>query len=585
MSQDSNAKINYLLNIINSQRKPSIINNPSISSNTNRVRTKTKTRTRTSPNSKTKIKTKTMNTMKTNNRNSILTETEELFTNESQIIESFNSNCTIVDSNSDFHDKLHVYKSPIIDITKYFSPTVESQMDLELIILNEYYLKTHQHHQEQQNDEDEDEDEDDELNYFYIDAHLKYILSSLIDPMPSGYQVLDVNHSWMIYWLLNSYYLIQNPTMEINQSILDLIVNKITKCINYGDSLSGVPFDGIGGGNNQLGHLASTYAAILTLILTDQYELLDNLRELIRDWLLTLKKRSSCGSGASFIMHENGEMDARSTYCALIIINLLNLTNYEENSSSPEELDPLIDGVENWLNSCQTYEGGFSNIPNTEAHGGYTYCALASYFLLYENRKQFSSGSTSSSSRSRSNIDWEKLLEWSVHRQHELEGGVDGRTNKLVDACYGFWIGGLSPLLQLIIMNFSQGQGQQQEVKVFDEEKLRQYLLIIAQDESGGFKDKPGKQVDYYHTNYSLSGLSILEHSYKFSQDDEGRSLAFQIDVEREEEERGGGRGGDNFTNPIHPVFGIPIKFVKKCHDYFKLKPISKPKKRAEQKR
>ena len=50
-----------------------------------------------------------------------------------------------------------------------------------------------------------------------------------------------------------------------------------------------VPFDGIGGGNNQLGHLASTYAAILTLILTDQYELLDNLRELIRDWLLTLK--------------------------------------------------------------------------------------------------------------------------------------------------------------------------------------------------------------------------------------------------------------------------------------------------------
>ena len=61
------------------------------------------------------------------------------------------------------------------------------------------------------------------------------------------------------------------------------------------------------------------------------------------------------------------------------------------------------------------------------------------------------------------------------------------------------------------------------------------------------------------------------------------------IKEEEEEEEGGGGGGGggggDNFTNPIHPVFGIPIKFVKKCHDYFKLKPISKPKKRAEQKR
>lgn len=567
-SQDPNDKINYLLNIINSQRKTPTVSSDSNSS-INRVRTKTntktKTRTRTSP--KTKIKTKTMKI--NNNNNQISTETTELFTNESQIIESFNSNCTINTSfysNSNPNDKLHVYKSPIIDITKYFSPTVESQMDLELIILNEYYSKTHNHQPQNDNDDDDDDDDDndeDELNHFYIDAHLKYILSSLTNPMSSGYQVLDVNHSWMIYWLLNSYYLIQNPTLEINQSILDLIVDKISKCINYPDTLSSGVFDGIGGGINQLGHLASTYAAILTLILTDQYELLNSLRELIRDWLLTLKKNVGSG-GASFIMHENGEMDARSTYCALIIINLLNLTNYEDDNSI-ELVDPLIDGVENWLNSCQTYEGGFSNIPNTEAHGGYTYCALASYFLLYNNWKQFSS------ELSTTNIDWGKLLEWSVYRQHELEGGVDGRTNKLVDACYGFWIGGLSPLLQLIVR--SQGQVNH-SVKIFDEEKLQQYLLIIAQEETGGFKDKPGKQVDYYHTNYSLSGLSILEHNYEFSQD-KTFSLAFQIDINKEEE--------DNFTNPIHPVFGIPINFVKKCHEYFKLKTISKPKLNSKQ--
>ena len=68
--------------------------------------------------------------------------------------------------------------------------------------------------------------------------------------------------------------------MEINQSILDLIVNKITKCYKLWGFIIWSPFDGIGGGN-QLGHLASTYAAILTLILTDQYELLDNLREFV----------------------------------------------------------------------------------------------------------------------------------------------------------------------------------------------------------------------------------------------------------------------------------------------------------------
>ena len=32
---------------------------------------------------------------------------------------------------------------------------------------------------------------------------------------------------------------------------------------------------------------------------------------------------------------------------------------------------------------------------------------------------------------------------------------------------------------------------------------------------------------------------------------------------EEEEEEEGEEEEEDNFTNPIHPVFGIPIKFVK----------------------
>ena len=29
-----------------------------------------------------------------------------------------------------------------------------------------------------------------------------------------------------------------------------------------------------------------------------------------------------------------------------------------------------------------------------------------------------------------------------------MEGGFNGRTNKLVDGCYSFWQGGLFPLLQ-----------------------------------------------------------------------------------------------------------------------------------------
>lgn len=40
----------------------------------------------------------------------------------------------------------------------------------------------------------------------------------------------------------------------------------------------------------------------------------------------------------------------------------------------------------NWANGtrcrCQTYEGGFGGVPNAEAHGGYTFCAVATLHLL-----------------------------------------------------------------------------------------------------------------------------------------------------------------------------------------------------------
>lgn len=34
------------------------------------------------------------------------------------------------------------------------------------------------------------------------------------------------------------------------------------------------------------------------------------------------------------------------------------------------------------LCSCQTYEGGFGGEPCNEAHGGYTFCALAALVIL-----------------------------------------------------------------------------------------------------------------------------------------------------------------------------------------------------------
>lgn len=88
-----------------------------------------------------------------------------------------------------------------------------------------------------------------------------------------------------------------------------------------------------------------------------------------------------------------------------------------------------------------------------------------------------------------------------------------------------------------------------------DKVALKNYMLRVAQVESGGFRDKPGKLVDFYHTNYALCGLSCCEHKYELHETNKDTCLAFKIVV----------KSSDNstFTQAINPVFGVPISFCK----------------------
>lgn len=50
---------------------------------------------------------------------------------------------------------------------------------------------------------------------------------------------------------------------------------------------------------------------------------------------------------------------------------------------------------------------------------------------------------------------------------------------------------------------------------LFDQEALQEYVLICCQNKpGGGLVDKPGKNRDFYHTCYTLSGLSIAQNSF-----------------------------------------------------------------------
>lgn len=290
----------------------------------------------------------------------------------------------------------------------------------------------------------------------------------------------------------------------------------------------------------------------------------------------------------SFVVSKNGEVDVRGTYCLLVVATLLDIL-------TPE----LVEGTYDFLRSCQTYEGGFSASSQPyfspsqqilsdprpylgEAHGGYTSCAVASLVLL---RPLVPVGAFPG-------VNARNLLRWAVMMQgNEFDegGAFRGRTNKLVDGCYSWWVGGLFPLIEELLGE-STGESIEEHkesekkpepvtpappaddggwtdidgecarplagcesnrifrcfvrqrpvinhfarpsslTKQFLIDALQRYILIAAQQASGGLRDKPGASVplprfvlvladfriirpaDAYHTLYNLAGLSGAQH-------------------------------------------------------------------------
>ena len=126
-------------------------------------------------------------------------------------------------------------------------------------------------------------------------------------------------------------------------------------------------------------------------------------------------------------------------------------------------------------------------------------------------------------------------LRWIARRQLPSEGGFMGRTNKIVDSCYSFWLGACA------VIAAGGGRGMLTPATlhaVWSAPDTARYLFHAAQAPGGGFRDKPGKQPDAYHTCYSLAGLSLAQW--------QGGAAPLH-DADRVE--------------PTHPLFGVrPVR-------------------------
>ncbi len=335
--------------------------------------------------------------------------------------------------------------------------------------------------------------------------HISYLMHNLNAELPSGFVSLDASRPWICYWIIHALYLLGK---ELPPSLAERVISTL----QYIRNSTG----GYGGGPLQLSQGAPNYASILALCSIGTVPALESIDRVgMYHFFMSIKHESG-----GFCIHRDGEVDSRGTYTIIAIARLLNILTNE-----------LVEGTAEYLLNCQTYEGGFGGEPGNEAHGGYNFCAVAALLILKQAHR----------------INLHALESWLLRRQMRLEGGFQGRTNKLVDSCYSFWQGAALGLVDVIKHNGTDtfdlqcylgynsssgdmdmescetvnGSGLQirpvtaySGVLSFNQMALQRYILHCAQNvDHGGMRDKPGKMRDFYHSCYSLSGLAVAQSS------------------------------------------------------------------------
>lgn len=378
------------------------------------------------------------------------------------------------------------------------------------------------------------------------DNHIHFI-NKMITLLPEGYTSLESGMPWFAYWSLNTFDLFGKEEFSLGETVKNEMIKYLKQYLH-------VSKEGFSGYfNNSLSHIMSNYAALLAIVCLDckeAYEMID--RDAMRRFIMSMKQnwtetkyekdlkgnfliKTSLKNQISdvevnypgaFQAHFNGESDLRATYCALVVAYILNILD-----------DDLKEGIAEHIGKCQTFEGGIGPEPYSEAHGGYNFCALASLILL--NRLDV--------------IDIDKQVNWLVHRQMTIEGGFQGRTNKLVDSCYSHWQGAVFSML----FDYDQSKFSYNSEMLFDQYALQAYILFACQCKYG-IVDKPGKRPDLFHLNYGGMGFSLSQKTgMTDSLSNEGLKLCLSYDNSCE-------------LSEMDPIFCVSSKKLKNAVRYYK---------------
>ncbi|TRX94373.1 hypothetical protein FHL15_004840 [Xylaria flabelliformis] len=363
------------------------------------------------------------------------------------------------------------------------------------------------------------------------ERHIKFLEKNLGN-LPSMFQAADASRPWIFYWCLNGLVLLGADVSKYRDGLVETARSIQNE--------SG----GFGGGFGQQSHLATTYAMVLALAIV--------------------------GGESAYQVIDRRAMWKWGAYCAAVLVTILKLPldlPSDSPSYTPEQPN-LFTGLADYVRRCQTFEGGISARPGAEAHGAYAFCALGCLAVLDAPHRIFPRC-----------LDMPRLISWLSSRQYAPEGGLSGRTNKLVDGCYSHWVGGCWPLIAAAIhgpvIAASIESPSFNVDDLYSREGLVRYILCCGQDQTkrGGMRDKPFQPSDAYHTCYVLNGLSTAQHITRIlTSDEDGMMAPWTYEVLPHLDEKQVYNEEDR-VSPTDPVYVIPEGKRKDIMSYFSSQP------------
>ena len=223
-------------------------------------------------------------------------------------------------------------------------------------------------------------------------------------------------------------------------------------------------------------HITATYSAILSLIILNE-----DLQGLKRMRILYELKKFQDPNTGSVSCTPGGESDMRFMFCLFSIYYIL------QGDQIPNLKSVNIEKAVEFIKSCQTYEGGFAQLPGLEAHGGSTLCAVSCLKMAGVDIPKKNRLINFLVSKQTARLGFEQ------ENQHLESCGFRGRTNKIADTCYTYWVGST-----LRLLNASD---------LIDKSSLENFLYDCQHKHPGGFsKHRDGCLPDPLHSSLSLQG-------------------------------------------------------------------------------